>query len=313
MFYPSVPWPNSAKCAAAITFDCDADTLLHIAFPDDATRRVLELSWLRYDEVAIPHIVKMFDRYEIKQTFFIPAWCIEHYPHVMQTIVDSGHEIAQHSYIHESPNKLQTREAELYWLQRSRDVIEEFCGERPVGFRAPGGYSPHTTSLLAQEGFLYDSSLMNDSVPFLLRTEEGDVIELPIDYTMDDWGQFAHFRDLAYVMQPASPDRAAEVFLAEFQAAYEIGSVWITVWHPMVSGRPARLIRIAKMIEQIQSIGDVWFASLGEIARHVESCIQNGTYEPRVVSMPFYERGRVRELRPGHVPEEVELGGGAFP
>ena len=26
-----VPWPNGAKCAVSITFDMDADSLIHIA------------------------------------------------------------------------------------------------------------------------------------------------------------------------------------------------------------------------------------------------------------------------------------------
>lgn len=35
-----IPWPNGAKCAVAITFDMDADSLIHIARPEDSHRRL---------------------------------------------------------------------------------------------------------------------------------------------------------------------------------------------------------------------------------------------------------------------------------
>jgi peptidoglycan/xylan/chitin deacetylase (PgdA/CDA1 family) len=293
----AVPWPNGARCAAAITFDCDADSLMHLGHPDTAYRRISGLSWLQYDRVAVPEIVSLFDSYGIRQTFFVPAWCIERYPESLKPIVDSGHEIAAHGYLHESPNK-QSPEGERYWLQRSAEIIESFSGRRPVGFRAGwADYSPDTTDILASEGFLYDSTLMGDSFPYLLNAQAGQIVELPIDLTMDDWAHFAHFPDLAYLMQPSSPDRAAEVFLAEFEAAYERGSVWIPVCHPMVSGRPARLARMGQMIEYIQAKGDVWFATLEEIARHVQAVTESGEYTARTVDMPLYPPGRIPELR----------------
>lgn len=35
-----VPWPEGARVAVAFTFDVDADSLIHIAHPDDAATRV---------------------------------------------------------------------------------------------------------------------------------------------------------------------------------------------------------------------------------------------------------------------------------
>ena len=297
-----IPWPNGARCAAAITFDCDATRLMHLAYPDTAYSRISGLSWLQYDRIAVPEIVKLFDRHGIRQTFFVPAWCIERYADTLRPIVESGHEVGHHGYLHESPNK-QTREGERYWLEYGAKIIEDFAGQRPVGFRAPwADYSEHTTDLLAEAGFVYDSTLMHDHLPHILRSRSGDIVEIPIDLTMDDWAHFAHSPDFMYLMQPSSPDRAAEVFMAEFDAAYEHGGAWVPVCHPMVTGRPARLRRLGKMIEEIKSRGDVWFATLAEIATHIRSTFDAGTYDARVVEMPFYETGRVAALRPGTAP-----------
>ena len=48
---------------------------------------------------------------KLKQTFMVPAWCIEHYPKAVEAMLSGGHEIGFHSYIHEGPNNL-SRDAE---------------------------------------------------------------------------------------------------------------------------------------------------------------------------------------------------------
>ena len=100
-----VPWPNGARCAVAITFDLDADSLIHIAHPENASTYVSTQSNLRYGPlVVIPRICRLWDHFGIKQTFFVPGWCVERYPEAMECIVSNGHEVGHHGYLHESPN-----------------------------------------------------------------------------------------------------------------------------------------------------------------------------------------------------------------
>ena len=284
-----VPWPNGARCAVAFTFDMDANSILHLAQPDRAHMMVATLSMLRYGPlVAIPRILATYRKFNLKQTFFIPAWCIESYPKVVEAIVRDGHEIGHHGYIHEHPNEL-SRDEELYWLQRGIEVIVKHTGQRPRGWRAPlYNFSNHSADLLLQEGFLYDASLMGDDVPYLLRSEAGELVELPSHWGLDDWPQFTHSLDLGYQKPIRAPERAWEVFWAEFEAAFEYGGLWICVWHPMVSGRLARWHRTEKMLEAMLAKGGVWLATLEDIARHVRSCIDAGTFTPRVDQLPYY-------------------------
>lgn len=302
------PWPGGAKCAASVVFDCDADTLLHIAMPDDAYKKLASLSYLQYDEVAVPRIVELFDHLGIKQTFFVPAWCIEKNPKPFEPIVASGHEIGNHSYLHEDLER-HSREAELYWLRRASDVIESFSGVRPVGFRSPWAkYSENTLDLLASEGFLYESTLMHDENPYILRTRSGDLIELPTDWTvLDDWSHYMHFVDLEYLSPPKAPDETAAVWWAEFEAIHEYGGVFVTAFHPMIGGRLARLRRLGQLIERMLAMGDVWFAPLKDIAAHVRSSIDAGEFTPRVVDVPLYQPGRIEALRAGFVSDELAI------
>lgn len=300
-----VPWPNGAKCAVAFTFDVDSDSEFQHMNRNTAANSVSTLSWLRYDRVAVPRIVKLYEKHDIKQTFFMPAWTAERYPDVLKSIVDGGHEIAHHGYLHERPNAQSPAEEE-YWFKRATDSLESATGVRPRGYRSPFyGFSKRTASLLAEEGFLYDSSLMGDDVPYVIASDAGKLIELPVDWSMDDWPQYVINPDLHFNMQPQSPDRAMDVFQSQFDTAWDHGGLWITVWHPFVSGRPARLARVEQLIEYMVDKGDVWFATLGEIAAHTQKLIDEGTYVPRTERLPQYT-GVIEELQ-----EDAPMVGGS--
>lgn len=293
-----VPWPGGAKCAVAFTMDMDADSILHLAHPDRAPRMVSALSMLKYSpQIAVPRILSTYRKFGLKQTFFLPAWCMEQYPETVEAILRDGHELGYHGYIHEHQNEL-SRDEEHYWLQRSLEVFTSMTGKRPKGARSPlYNFSEHTADLLIEEGFTFDASLMGDDVPYFLETAKGRLTELPSSWALDDWPQFMHSLEFNYLMPIRSPEEAWRTFWAEFEAAWEHGGLWIAVWHPKVSGRLARWSYTERMIEQMLKIGNVWIASLGEIAAHIEKCAELGQYTPRIERLPYYA-GRVSPMRP---------------
>ena len=296
-----VPWPNRAKVAVAITFDMDADSLVHVEHPQDSITRVSTISMLKYGpEVGVPRILDGYRRFGLKQTFFVPAWCIEKYPKAVEAMLKDGHEVGFHGYIHEAPNAL-SRQEEHYWMQRSIAVIEKFTGRRPRGNRSPlYNFSINTAELLVAEGFQYDASLMGDDVPYILDTGPGELVELPSSWALDDWPPYVHSIDLDYMFQILPPERAMETFMAEFEAMRTAGGgLWIAVWHPFVSGRLSRWLRIEKMIEYMQSTGDVWFARLEDIAEHVQSLRRQGGYAARVDNLPYYDQPQIPSPPPG--------------
>jgi peptidoglycan/xylan/chitin deacetylase (PgdA/CDA1 family) len=273
----------------------DADSILHLAHHETANNRVMTMSMLRYDtDVAVPRLVDMFRDFGLKQTFFLPAWCIERYPATVEAILDGGHEIGHHGYLHEHPNEL-TAEDELYWFERSIDAIVKATGSPPRGYRAPSyRFSANTLDYLVQRGLAYDASLMGSDIPYLIQNGKGNVVELPSHYAMDDWAHYMVARDLGYMMPIKAPSHAMDVFREEFDAAWEYGGLWISVWHPMLTGRLARCAALAALIRHMQNKGNVWFAKLEDIAAHVRKVIAEGRWQPRVDRLPYY---------PGPIPE----------
>ncbi|MGF6175015.1 polysaccharide deacetylase family protein [Ensifer sp. 4252] len=148
----------------------DADSLIHIAHPEDGHSRVAAISVLK---VAIRRIVESYRQLGIKQTFFVPAWCIERYPAAIEATLAGGHELAHHGFLHQHPREL-SDEDEAYWLDRSIDVIVKASGRRPGGWRAPlYNFSHRSADLLVSSGFEYDASLMGDDIPYLLECDAG--------------------------------------------------------------------------------------------------------------------------------------------
>ena len=285
-----VPWPNGAKCAACVTFDMDADSLVHIAHPADSHRKAATTSMLQYGpEIAIPRIVETYRRLGIRQTFFIPAWCVERYPSAIETILKGGHEIGHHGYIHENPNELSPAD-EAHWLDVGIDILKRATGKAPRGWRAPlYNMSDISCDLLAERGFVYDASLMGDDQPYMLDTSKGSLVELPTHWGLDDWPQFVQSEDLGYFGNIMAPAMGFEPYVQEFNAIKKYGGLWVAVVHPFATGRLARWEVVANFLEKAVASGEVWFASMEEIAAHIQSVTASGAYKPRRVDMPAYK------------------------
>ncbi len=283
-------WPNGARCAASISFDMDADSLVHIAHPTRSHRLVSATSMLRYGPtIAVPRIIETWRRLDIRQTFFVPGWCAETHPEAVRAMVEAGHEVALHSYIHEQSYDF-SRDEERYWLRRGLASLASVTGERPKGWRAPMySFSDHSADLLIEEGFVYDSSLMGDDIPYVISTEKGRLVELPAHWGMDDYPQYAHTPELDYSVPVRAPSEAIRNYSEEFEANYAHGGLWIGVWHPFLTGRLSRWHHIEKFLTGIRERSDVWFAPLGEIAAWMLEQEKKGNFTPREDRLPFNE------------------------
>ncbi len=141
-------------------------------------------------ELTTRMVLDLFDRAQVKCTCFVLGWIAEQYPHLIQEIAMRGHEIATHGHRHLLVYENSPKEFELDLLQ-SVEAIENACGIRPRGFRAPGFSIKNGTlwalDVLAQNGFRYDASLftavrghggirLNLRRPAMLRTPGGHLL-----------------------------------------------------------------------------------------------------------------------------------------
>lgn len=282
-------WPGGARCAVCFAFDLDAESLLHLYYPNDAARRINLSSSLRYGpRVAVPRIVSIWRHFGIRQTMYVPGWCIENYPDAIEMLVADGHEIGHHGFLHERPNQI-SADDERKVMEAGIAAIEKVTGKPPAGYRCPSNaFSEHTLDLLVEYGFVYDASLGGDDIPYFLQGSKGRIVELPSDHPLDDWPQYVNLKEFNMGMTIQSPQRAMDVFRAEFDAAWEHGGLWSSIWHPFVSGRLARAHAMVELIEYMMAKGDVWFATMEEIAAHINGLVERGEWQPRSETLPFW-------------------------
>jgi peptidoglycan/xylan/chitin deacetylase (PgdA/CDA1 family) len=265
-----VAWPDGTTSAASFTFDLDAESAVLSSHPEAATRMSV-MSHQAYGPLTgLPRLLRILDRHGVRATFFVPGHTAHRHPGPVRSIAAAGHEIAHHGYLHE-PLIDVDEETEAAILDRGLAALEEVAGVRPVGYRAPmWELTYNSPRLLADRGFLYDTSLMDADVPYELAAGGGrSIVEIPVHWGLDDWEQYCYLPGISGSGLIESPGKAVAVWRAEFEALRRENGCFVLTGHPFLSGRPGRAAALEELIEQVAGCADVWLAPLGDIARHV--------------------------------------------
>jgi polysaccharide deacetylase family protein (PEP-CTERM system associated) len=146
--------PNALSVDVEDYFHTEAMTLV-------APRRRWE-SFTSHVEANTAALLELFERYDVKATFFFLGWVAEKYPDLVRQAHRSGHEIACHSYWHRRVSSLTPAEFQED-TYRAKAVIESLTGTAIYGYRAPSfsitGSVTWAYGILEELGFQYDSSL----------------------------------------------------------------------------------------------------------------------------------------------------------
>jgi peptidoglycan/xylan/chitin deacetylase (PgdA/CDA1 family) len=126
--------------------------------------------------------------------------------------------------------------------------------------------SRHTLRIAQEMGLSYDSSLMadEDCHELLLDGEPSGLVELPVEWVRDDGAYFwvERFQSLRPYTPPAD---VFDIFRRELEAAHCEGGVFQLTMHPHVIGYRSRIWILEEIIRHAQALGNVWFATHGEI------------------------------------------------
>jgi peptidoglycan/xylan/chitin deacetylase (PgdA/CDA1 family) len=254
--------------------------------PDDISRGLFA------GEVGSPRLLKLFDRFGIKTTWFIPGHSIETFPTQMQAVAAAGHEIGIHGYSHENPIAM-TPEQEEEVLDKCIDLVTKLSGRRPTGYVAPWWeFSGVTNELLLERGIKYDHSLMHDDFhPYYVRVGDSwtkidyskhpstwmvplkrgvvtPLIELPGNWYLDDLPPMMFIKKSPNSHGFVNPRHLEEMWRDQFDWVYrecDYAIFPITI-HPDVSGRPQVLLMLERLFAYISSHAGVKFVTMNEMA-----------------------------------------------
>lgn len=140
-------------------------------------------------------LLSLFEKHEVKATFFVLGWVADRFPELIRKLSDHGHEIASHGYSHQLIYN-QSQDVFREETIRSKALLEDITGKAIEGYRA-ASYSITRDSLwaldiLSEVGFTWDSSIFpirhdnygipnSPSAPYSIETASGAIIrEFPL-------------------------------------------------------------------------------------------------------------------------------------
>jgi peptidoglycan/xylan/chitin deacetylase (PgdA/CDA1 family) len=201
-------------------------------------------------KIGLARLLGALREAEAKATFFWPSSEALRVPHLLQQCLIDGHEVAAHGQAFEDHSKLSVAE-EADLLGESHETLRRLTGTAPVGFRSPNGtMSASTLHLVRDLGYRYDSSALDDDVPYPLA-EDGapGMIELPWSEGLCD---ATHFR------RRLTQDRAELFLTEELDALIPVGSYACLTLHPrgdLGIARAARLPILHRLIRRARDAG----------------------------------------------------------
>lgn len=137
---------------AVITFDVEHDCPPYL----DTYRGV---------EEGLPRILELLAEKGVRAVFYFTADAAKRYPGLARRVVDEGHELGSHGYVHERLDKLPPGSAARA-IFKSAVVLSKYT-DRLASFRAPNLQLPgYLLPALTAAGFAVDSSLATYKPPF---------------------------------------------------------------------------------------------------------------------------------------------------
>lgn len=281
--------PKEVVCAIGVHCDAVAGWLGSYGGEDspcDISRGVFAA------EVGMPRLLKLFDRYGMRTSWFIPGHTAESFPRESAMVAQAGHEIGLHGYSHENPLAM-SPEQEAAVLGRSLEALERVCGVRPRGYVAPWWELSRTTNeLLLSNGVKYDNSLMHDDHhPYYVRVgdawtkidyskpaetwmhpftkgEQTGLVEIPGSWYLDDLPPMLFIKAYPNSHGYVNPRDLEQSWRDQFDYIYreEDYAVFPMTIHPDVSGRPHVLLMLERFIEYVNGHDGARWLTYEEIA-----------------------------------------------
>jgi allantoinase len=289
MQYPFVPmphrkplqWPNGKKLAVILTSNLEhwdrtkeSDAKYYPGGPGivggDLPGNVYDnpnYTWREYGQrVGIWRMFDVFDAAGVPTSCTINAKMGIERLAVVKAALEHNWEILAHNYVQSDLltdfffDEVKEREV----IRETLRVYEEVCGKKAKGWLSSSLRSTlNTADILAEEGLLFFTDLLNDDQPYMINTRSGRPL-VSVSYT-SEVNDFTIF-----MRQGMDVDGAFNVFKEQFDwlraEAQTSGRFMNVGLHPHVIGQPFRIRALRDFIDYAKQFDDIWFATREEIA-----------------------------------------------
>jgi len=143
---------NKAVCL--LTNDVETTSILNGGLRDETGVKV----W----KEGMPRLLDLYEKYNVKATFFFIADFAQNYPEIVRMILPYGHEVACHGLTHDHKQAFDVMDlsTQIEHLSKAKKILEDISGVDVVSFRAPAlRVNQFTVRALQETGFRIDSSV----------------------------------------------------------------------------------------------------------------------------------------------------------
>jgi peptidoglycan/xylan/chitin deacetylase (PgdA/CDA1 family) len=200
-------------------------------------------------EIGFPALLDLYADYGLSITHFIEGWNGEHHADLLEDILNRGHRIGMHGWVHEAWSTLGPDE-ERELAEKATLALEAATGVRPQAFRAPGGKrTANTAGILTELGYRIDAS-------------ESGKHELQITPLSDALWNIPYRRVCVDATHWLWDNKAlADVetlWMKHLQTAAANDEYIIFVWHPHVMGVKHEQLELGRRILEYTSSDPVY-------------------------------------------------------
>ncbi|KJA19609.1 hypothetical protein HYPSUDRAFT_89342 [Hypholoma sublateritium FD-334 SS-4] len=249
-------------------------------------------------EVGVPRLLKLFKKYGIQTTWFIPGHSLETFPEQMKLVRDAGHELGLHGYSHENPVEMTVNQQKDI-LDHTYALLTDFNhGVPPKGSVAPWWEtSKEGTDILLDKGIEYDhSSMAHDCQAFYMRDEdswtkidysakaeswmkplrkgnETGLVCIPANWYLDDLPPMMFIKSSPNSHGWVNSRDVEQLWKDTFTYCYreEEEFIFPITIHPDVSGRPHVLLMLERFIEWVNTHDNIHWVPLISMAEEFRS------------------------------------------
>lgn len=233
---------------------------------DEVGRTLSTRSGVKFGfDIGLRRLNDILEKHDYNLTIFTTGNAIEQHPEPITELYESGHEIAGHGYSEGTHPTVMDRDEQREDIRKSVEIIEDHVGERPVGWLGPGAISGEdTVELLAEEGFLYQSDLQDDEIPYFIDVGGNTIVETSkrIVGNVNDY-YLPMARDYRMPIE-----ETLQYLIGVFDTHYRLASQTPLLFnygiHPYVSGRADGAYILDEFLDHIRKHDDVWLTTYKE-------------------------------------------------
>lgn len=223
-------------------------------------------TWREYGQrVGVWRMFDVLDAEGVSASCTLNAKMALERPQVIKAALDRGWELVAHNYVQDEllTDYMFDEAKERDVIRRTLDVYEQTVGRKARGWLSSSLRSTlNTIDILAEEGLVFITDLLNDDQPYLVETRSGKPM-VSVSYTSE-------VNDFSFLRQGLTVETGFQMFKEQFDWLYaesETSGRFMNIGlHPHVIGQPFRIRALRDFIRYAKEFEGVWFATREEIA-----------------------------------------------